>query len=109
CRRCRRWAARPGVPDGWPARRRLTSPADLEAGNANLVGGALGGGTNAGANAGAHPGGGVHGGPGANAARAALARDARLTGAGVRRIDAAGASPAVPRAIRAGRDERLAR
>jgi phytoene dehydrogenase-like protein len=31
------------------------------------------------ASASAHPGGGVHGGPGANAARAALARD-RLTG-----------------------------
>jgi hypothetical protein len=31
-------------------------------------------------NASAHPGGGVHGGPGANAARAALARNRRITG-----------------------------
>jgi phytoene dehydrogenase-like protein len=32
------------------------------------------------ASASAHPGGGVHGAPGANAARAALARDRALTG-----------------------------
>jgi len=76
--------------------RHVTAPADLEAADANLVGGALNGGTAqlhqqlvfrpvpglgraetcvAGlylASASAHPGGGVHGGPGANAARAAL-------------------------------------
>jgi phytoene dehydrogenase-like protein len=83
--------------------RRIMAPPDLEASNANLVEGAIGGGT---ANihqqlifrpipgmaraetpidgvylasASAHPGGGVHGGPGANAAAAAIAR-AAMTG-----------------------------
>jgi len=93
--------------------RRVQTPADLQAAEANLVGGALNGGTAAIhqqlvfrpvpglggaetpvdgvylASASAHPGGGVHGGPGANAARAAL----RRTGLGgtVRRrlVDAA--------------------
>lgn len=94
--------------------RHVAGPADLEAGDPSLVGGALGGGTAAAyqqlflrpipglgradtpvdrlflASSSAHPGGGVHGAPGANAARAALARDRALTGglyAGV--IDAA--------------------
>lgn len=77
--------------------RRVAGPSDLEAENPSLVGGALGGGTSAAyqqlffrpvpglgradtpieglylASSSAHPGGGVHGGPGANAARAALA------------------------------------
>ena len=77
-------------------RRRITGPADFEASNANLVGGALNGGSaqvhqqlvfrpmsSFGrpdtpvrglylASASAHPGGGVHGGPGAIAARVAL-------------------------------------
>ncbi|MEU6076563.1 NAD(P)/FAD-dependent oxidoreductase [Micromonospora sp. NPDC047074] len=85
--------------------RHVAGPADLEAGDPSLVGGALGGGTAAAyqqlflrpipglgradtpvdrlflASASAHPGGGVHGAPGANAARAALARDRALTGA----------------------------
>jgi phytoene dehydrogenase-like protein len=85
--------------------RRVAGPAELEAENDNLVGGALAGGTSAIhqqlflrpvpglgradtvvdrlflASASAHPGGGVHGGPGANAARAALARRAPVTGA----------------------------
>jgi phytoene dehydrogenase-like protein len=76
--------------------RRITAPAQFEAGNANLVGGALNGGTTAVhqqlvfrptaglgrpetpiaglylASSSAHPGGGVHGACGANAARAAL-------------------------------------
>jgi phytoene dehydrogenase-like protein len=93
----------PGFRDQVKARR-VAGPAELEAENANLVGGALAGGTNAVhqqlvfrpvpglgradtpvdrlflASASAHPGGGVHGAPGANAARAALARDGRLTG-----------------------------
>jgi phytoene dehydrogenase-like protein len=84
--------------------RHVAGPADLAAGDPNLVGGAVGGGTSAAyqqlflrpvpglgradtpidrlflASASAHPGGGVHGGPGANAARAALARDRALTG-----------------------------
>jgi len=84
--------------------RHVAGPADLERENANLVGGSLAGGTaaihqqlvfrpTAGlgradtpvdglylASAGAHPGGGVHGGPGANAARAALARRSRVSG-----------------------------
>jgi phytoene dehydrogenase-like protein len=79
--------------------RHLFTPPDLEAINANLVGGALGGGTTALsqqvvfrpipglgraetpvrslflASASAHPGGGVHGACGANAARAAIAAD----------------------------------
>ncbi|AGL19625.1 FAD dependent oxidoreductase [Actinoplanes sp. N902-109] len=85
--------------------RNVFSPADLEREDPSLVGGALGGGTAAAyqqlflrpvpglgrpdtpvdrlylASASAHPGGGVHGAPGANAARAALARNRRLTGA----------------------------
>jgi phytoene dehydrogenase-like protein len=84
--------------------RRVWSPAELAAQNPSLVGGALGGGTAAAhqqlifrplpglgrsdtpidrlylASSSAHPGGGVHGGPGANAARAALARDRVLAG-----------------------------
>jgi phytoene dehydrogenase-like protein len=79
--------------------RHVFSPADMQAEDPSLVGGALGGGTAAAyqqlflrpvpglgradtpvdrlflASASAHPGGGVHGAPGANAARAALARD----------------------------------
>ncbi|HET6534406.1 MAG TPA: NAD(P)/FAD-dependent oxidoreductase [Actinoplanes sp.] len=85
--------------------RNVFSPADLERENPSLVGGALGGGTAAAfqqlflrpvpglgradtpvdrlylASASAHPGGGVHGAPGANAARAALARDRGVSGA----------------------------
>jgi phytoene dehydrogenase-like protein len=81
--------------------RRVLSPTELERRDANLVGGAVNGGTaqlqqslvfrpvpglgRAGtpvrglflASASAHPGGGVHGAPGANAARAALAADRR--------------------------------
>ena len=84
--------------------RHVAGPAELAAGDPSLVGGALGGGTAAAyqqlflrpvpglgradtpvdrlflASASAHPGGGVHGGPGANAARAALARDRAVTG-----------------------------
>ena len=84
--------------------RNVFSPADMQRENPSLVGGALGGGTAAAfqqlflrpvpglgrpdtpvdrlflASSSAHPGGGVHGAPGANAARAALARDRRLTG-----------------------------
>lgn len=79
--------------------RHLQTPLDLEAGNRNLVGGALNGGTaqlyqqvvfrpfpGLGrpttpvdglylASASAHPGGGLHGGPGGNAARVALRRE----------------------------------
>lgn len=82
----------------------VAGPADLEERNPSLVGGAVGGGTAAAyqqlflrpvpglgrpdtpvdrlylASASANPGGGVHGAPGANAARAALARDRTLTG-----------------------------
>ena len=88
--------------------RRVQTPADLEAADANLVGGAVNGGTAALhqqlffrpvpglgraetpvdgvylASSSAHPGGGVHGGPGANAASAAIRR-ARPTGAVRRR------------------------
>ncbi|HWS32460.1 MAG TPA: NAD(P)/FAD-dependent oxidoreductase [Actinoplanes sp.] len=84
--------------------RHVYSPADLEQENPSLVGGALGAGTSAvfqqlflrpipglgradtpvdrlfQAGASSHPGPGVHGAPGANAARAALARDRGLTG-----------------------------
>jgi phytoene dehydrogenase-like protein len=84
--------------------RNVFAPVDLERLNPSLVGGALGGGTAAAyqqlflrpipglgrpdtpvdrlflASASAHPGGGVHGAPGGNAARAALARDRALTG-----------------------------
>ncbi|GGM04018.1 MULTISPECIES: phytoene desaturase family protein [Micromonospora] len=90
--------------------RHVAGPADLERENPSLVGGALGGGTAAAyqqlflrpipglgradtpvdrlylASASAHPGGGVHGAPGANAARAALARDRALTGAAYARL-----------------------
>jgi phytoene dehydrogenase-like protein len=90
------------------AGRNVFSPADLERDNPSLVGGALGGGTAAAfqqlflrpipglgradtpvdrlflASASAHPGGGVHGAPGSNAARAALARDRGLTGGAYR-------------------------
>ncbi|GIE92749.1 FAD-dependent oxidoreductase [Paractinoplanes rishiriensis] len=92
------------------AGRNVFAPGDLERENPSLVGGALGGGTSAAyqqlflrpvpglgradtpvdrlflASASAHPGGGVHGGPGANAARAALARNRRLTGDLYRRV-----------------------
>jgi phytoene dehydrogenase-like protein len=92
--------------------RHVAGPDQLEAENPSLVGGAINGGTSAPyqqlflrpvpglgradtpvdrlylASSSAHPGGGVHGAPGANAARAALARDRALTGglyaAGVR-------------------------
>jgi phytoene dehydrogenase-like protein len=84
--------------------RHVAGPADLEQENPSLVGGALGAGTSAAyqqlffrpvpglgradtpidrlylASASAHPGGGVHGAPGANAARAALLRDRAVTG-----------------------------
>jgi phytoene dehydrogenase-like protein len=84
--------------------RHVAGPGALEKANESLVGGALGGGTAAPyqqlflrpvpglgradtpidrlflASSSAHPGAGVHGGPGANAARAALARDRRVTG-----------------------------
>ena len=90
--------------DRYVVGRYVAGPADLEAENPSLVGGAIGGGTSAAyqqlflrpvpglgradtpvdrlflASASAHPGGGVHGVPGRNAARAALARDRRLTG-----------------------------
>ena len=91
----------------------MQAPPDLQSADANLVGGAVNGGT-AGlhqqlffrpltglgraetpidglylASASAHPGGGVHGGPGSNAARAALSR-AGATGRVRRRaLDAA--------------------
>jgi phytoene dehydrogenase-like protein len=92
--------------------RRITSPGQFEAGDANLVGGALNGGTTAVhqqllfrptpglgrpetpvaglylASSSAHPGGGVHGACGANAARTALrasrARLQRASAAGIR-------------------------
>jgi phytoene dehydrogenase-like protein len=88
--------------------RRVQSPADLQAADGNLVGGAVGGGTanihqqlifrpvpGLGrpetpvdgvylASSSAHPGGGVHGAPGANAAQAALRR-AGVTGRARRR------------------------
>ena len=84
--------------------RHVAGPDRLEAENPSLVGGAINGGTSAPyqqlflrpvpglgrgdtpvdrlylASASAHPGGGVHGGPGANAARAALARDRAVLG-----------------------------
>ena len=84
--------------------RHVAGPAELAAENPSLVGGALGGGTAAPhqqllfrpvpglgradtpvdrlylASSAAHPGPGVHGGPGANAARAALARHRPVTG-----------------------------
>ncbi|MEV7626593.1 NAD(P)/FAD-dependent oxidoreductase [Actinoplanes sp. NPDC089786] len=88
--------------------RNVFAPGDLEQQNPSLVGGALGGGTAAAyqqlffrpipglgrpdtpidrlflASASAHPGGGVHGVPGANAARAALARENALAGGAYR-------------------------
>jgi phytoene dehydrogenase-like protein len=84
--------------------RAVQGPDDLAAHDASLVGGAIGGGTSAIhqqlmfrpvpglgrpdtpidrlylCNASAHPGGGVHGGPGANAARAALTRNQHVAG-----------------------------
>ncbi|HET8684844.1 MAG TPA: NAD(P)/FAD-dependent oxidoreductase [Micromonosporaceae bacterium] len=102
--------------------RYVAGPADLEQENPSLHGGALGGGTSAAyqqlflrpvpglgradtpvdrlylASASAHPGGGVHGGPGANAARAALHRDRAVTG----RLYAAAAA-AANRAVYADR------
>jgi phytoene dehydrogenase-like protein len=90
--------------------RNVFGPSDLEQENPSLVGGALGGGTAAAfqqlffrpipglgrpdtpvdrlflSGSSAHPGGGVHGVPGANAARAALARDRALTGAAYRSV-----------------------
>ncbi|MFY1632652.1 phytoene desaturase family protein [Solwaraspora sp. WMMB335] len=84
--------------------RHVAGPAELQEHNPSLVGGAVGGGTAAAyqqlflrpvpglgradtpvdrlflASASAHPGGGVHGAPGANAARAALARDRSVSG-----------------------------
>jgi phytoene dehydrogenase-like protein len=104
-------ARAPGFLDTIQARR-VMAPGDLQSVDANLVGGAVGGGTanvhqqlifrpTTGlgrpetpvdgvylASASAHPGGGVHGAPGANAARAALARS-RWTGPVRRRALAA--------------------
>jgi phytoene dehydrogenase-like protein len=84
--------------------RHVAGPQEIWAENPSLVGGAINGGTAAPyqqlvfrpvpglgradtpidrlylASASAHPGGGVHGGPGANAARAALARDRAVSG-----------------------------
>jgi phytoene dehydrogenase-like protein len=90
--------------------RRVTGPDDLVGGNSSLFGGAVGGGTSSvyqqlvfrpvpglgradtpidrlylGSSS-AHPGGGVHGGPGANAARAALARNRPAGGAAYARV-----------------------
>ena len=105
-------------------RRRITGPADFQASDANLVGGALNGGSaqvhqqlvfrpmsSFGrpntpvrglylASASAHPGGGVHGGPGAIAARVALnehrlARKAFAVGVGAAAIGALGRKRAV--------------
>jgi phytoene dehydrogenase-like protein len=88
----------------------ISGPADLESENPSLVGGALGGGTAAAyqqlflrpipglaradtpvdrlflASSSAHPGGGVHGGPGSNAARAALVRDRAGVGRAYRAV-----------------------
>ncbi|WP_436527706.1 phytoene desaturase family protein [Actinoplanes sp. HUAS TT8] len=100
--------------------RNVFAPGDLQRENPSLVGGAVGGGTSAafqqlffrpipglgradtpvdrlylGSSA-AHPGGGVHGAPGANAARAALARDRGLVG-GAYRLAVSGAQRAVYR------------
>ncbi|MGK5677906.1 phytoene desaturase family protein [Actinoplanes sp. URMC 104] len=94
--------------------RNVFSPADMQHENPSLVGGALGGGTAAAyqqlflrpvpslgrpdtpvdrlflASSSAHPGGGVHGAPGSNAARAALARDRALVGGAYRALINAG-------------------
>ena len=94
--------------------RNVFSPADLQREDPSLVGGALGGGTAAAfqqlflrpvpslgradtpvdrlylASASAHPGGGVHGAPGSNAARAALARDRGVLGGAYRTVINAG-------------------
>ncbi len=96
-------ASAPGF-SGRVLARHVAGPVQLEDGDASLVGGALSGGTSAVhqqlffrpvpglgradtpvdrlflASASTHPGGGVHGAPGANAARAALARDRAVTG-----------------------------
>ena len=93
--------------------RDIQTPGDLELADANLFGGAVNGGTASIhqqlvfrptpglgradtvidrlylASASAHPGGGVHGGPGANAARSALRRESRAGGAYRRAVDAA--------------------
>jgi phytoene dehydrogenase-like protein len=108
--------------------RRVLGPRELEARNANLVGGAVNGGTSqlhqqlvfrpvpgwgraeTGirglylASASAHPGGGVHGAAGSNAARAALAHDRLRVG----RLASELAAPfaAVARAGSAGRSGR---
>ncbi|GIE89105.1 phytoene desaturase family protein [Actinoplanes regularis] len=98
--------------------RNVFAPGDLERENPSLVGGALGGGTSAAfqqlffrpvpglgradtpvdrlflGSSSAHPGGGVHGAPGANAARAALARDRGLFG-GAYRAAVSGAQRAI--------------
>lgn len=90
--------------------RTVQGPDDLAAHNSSLLGGAIGGGTSAIhqelflrpvpglgradtvidrlylCSSSAHPGGGVHGGPGANAARAALARNRPLTGPAYRSV-----------------------
>jgi phytoene dehydrogenase-like protein len=92
------------------AGRNVFSPVDMEREDPSLVGGALGGGTAAAyqqlflrpvpglgradtpvdrlflASSSAHPGGGVHGAPGANAARAALARERAVTGGAYRAL-----------------------
>jgi phytoene dehydrogenase-like protein len=95
------------------AARDVQTPSDLEMADANLFGGAVNGGTASIhqqlvfrptpglgradtvidrlylAGASAHPGGGVHGGPGANAARSALRREGRGGGAYRRAVDVA--------------------
>ncbi|MCY1142174.1 NAD(P)/FAD-dependent oxidoreductase [Actinoplanes sp. Pm04-4] len=94
--------------------RNVFSPADMQSENPSLVGGALGGGTAAAfqqlflrpipslgradtpvdrlfmASSSAHPGGGVHGAPGSNGARAALARDRALLGDAYRGVISTG-------------------
>ncbi|UJA21369.1 NAD(P)/FAD-dependent oxidoreductase [Thermoleophilia bacterium SCSIO 60948] len=106
-------AVAPGFRDRVRARR-ISTPADLEASNRNLVGGAINGGTPhlnqqlifrpvAGlgraetpvrdlylASASAHPGGGVHGACGANAAYAAMSRRNALAPALLRRLSGSG-------------------
>ncbi|MDQ2622571.1 MAG: NAD(P)/FAD-dependent oxidoreductase, partial [Actinomycetota bacterium] len=109
--------------------RHIQSPADLEAANPNLVGGAINAGTAqihqqlvfrptpgwAGpgtavrdlylASASAHPGGGVHGGPGANAAEAAIKarrRPARMALAGAAALSATVLAASMRRRSRSG-------